>query len=370
MSDIENQYLTNQITRLSKPKLPPNELYIFFHFDLVDSTRLKNELVQNNEWVIVIKKFYSAMQHEIETEYPNIKRWKLLGDAISFYLHANAFDSIDDICSIFQKSFQAQKRTCNLVTYENNFKKQVQIHIKTTLFCADTKFLDYENITYENINSSKDVSQHFYNLGFIDEENPIDLPGNGNKSTIRVDFLGPDIDIGFRLASKANKRSVTVSAELAFIISSLGMKNIANPISKSLRIVNYEKLKGVWNDRAYPIIWYHPDWNNIKENFDYDEHVDNESIKNIFLNAEQEVNEKLSNIMEKQFLLEKLNEIIKKMRTDFKSKTKIVDITYMKETLAPSEETIKNPANESRIMSHEKFLSLIAEFDTKTKKKN
>ncbi len=41
---------------------------------------------------------------------------------------------------------------------------------------------------------------------------------------------------------------------------------------KGLRIVSYEQLKGVWDNRHYPILWYEPDWATVPNSFAYDEH--------------------------------------------------------------------------------------------------
>ena len=81
------------------------------------------------------------------------------------------------------------------------------------------------------------------------------------------DFLGPDIDIGFRLGPHVAANVLAVSAELAFILldheDSMGL-------SGRLRIVGYKQLKGVWRGRPYPIIWYCADWEAIRQILPYD----------------------------------------------------------------------------------------------------
>ena len=52
-------------------------------------------------------------------------------------------------------------------------------------------------------------------------------------------------------------------------------------ITDRLKVVALEELKGVWEGRSYPIIWYYPDWDNCEKSFDYDEDIKNEIIKNI-----------------------------------------------------------------------------------------
>lgn len=101
----------------------------------------------------------------------------------------------------------------------------------------------------------------------------------GSVGREQLDFLGPDIDIGFRIARYAARRRLVVSADLAYLL----YKDRANEdhIEGSLRIVSYEQLKGVWGNRHYPIVWYEPDWNLVASTFLYDEHHQNEIIRRL-----------------------------------------------------------------------------------------
>jgi hypothetical protein len=88
----------------------------------------------------------------------------------------------------------------------------------------------------------------------------------GVEQTI-VDFLGPDIDAGFRIAQHADKRKLTIAANLAeTLLLYSPQKSI-----EGLRIVGYRELKGVWNGRPYPIIWFYSDWSKIGDTFYYDD---------------------------------------------------------------------------------------------------
>jgi len=40
-------------------------------------------------------------------------------------------------------------------------------------------------------------------------------------------------------------------------------------------------LKGVWNDRRYPIIWYEKDWDKVKDTFLYDERFENSIVERV-----------------------------------------------------------------------------------------
>ena len=52
-------------------------------------------------------------------------------------------------------------------------------------------------------------------------------------------------------------------------------------IDDKLKIVSYEQLKGIWDDKYYPIIWYYPNWKSAKNDFSYAEHKENYIVSNI-----------------------------------------------------------------------------------------
>ncbi|MDI9349260.1 MAG: hypothetical protein QM537_04575 [Candidatus Symbiobacter sp.] len=113
-----------------------------------------------------------------------------------------------------------------------------------------------------------------------------------NGSFSKIDFVGPSIDIGFRLTSLANERKVPISFEVAYILALIGKRNssLGDDFSqkinflmewckdielycngalrksqrpKSMKSVFFAnlfydggiKLKGVFNDKNYPYFW-------------------------------------------------------------------------------------------------------------------
>ena len=104
-----------------------------------------------------------------------------------------------------------------------------------------------------------------------------------------VEYLGRDMDVGFRLKAYTQRRRLVVSFELAYLLNEWGGEQKNN-----LNIIGYEKLKGVWNDSLYPIIWYYNNktvsevWESLglsgnapkfKDSFYYDEMVGNELVQ-------------------------------------------------------------------------------------------
>jgi hypothetical protein len=82
---------------------------------------------------------------------------------------------------------------------------------------------------------------------------------------MRRDFLGPEIDAGFRISKFALRRRLVVSAELSCLL--FRERAAYTGIEKQLKIVSFQILKGVWTGRHYPIVWYERDWPNIAKTF-------------------------------------------------------------------------------------------------------
>jgi len=51
--------------------------------------------------------------------------------------------------------------------------------------------------------------------------------------------------------------------------------------SDCCRIVGFEILKGIWNGRSYPIIWYNRDWSHLEGDLEYDEGQKSSIIRKI-----------------------------------------------------------------------------------------
>ena len=99
------------------------------------------------------------------------------------------------------------------------------------------------------------------------------------------EFLGQDIDTGFRIKKETQDRRLIVSVELAKILSD------KTEYLSRLNIITYKSLKGVWQNRLYPIIWYHDSkvsGVSFEDSFYYDETTYSQLSKDYFLNREKD----------------------------------------------------------------------------------
>lgn len=83
-----------------------------------------------------------------------------------------------------------------------------------------------------------------FTAGFPIENKELVLPDSA------IDFIGPDIDIGFRIAKASRPGRMAVSMDLSDI---LAQSEDLEPFA--FHWVGWDVFKGVFSDRPYPIIW-------------------------------------------------------------------------------------------------------------------
>lgn len=95
------------------------------------------------------------------------------------------------------------------------------------------------------------------------------------------EYFGVDIDNGRRLMEYSRANRLVVSFELAYILLSIDEERF-------LQILSYETIRGVWNNHAYPVIWYHRPKNSkmiadmqadFENSFAYDAGINDELIR-------------------------------------------------------------------------------------------
>lgn len=292
MSDIYGNIpdgLTKIDTEVLKEagKKDEKRVFLFISFDMVNSTALKTK--KQKEWPSIVTYFYETIAKEIKDIIIDSEIWKYLGDEIIFYY---IIKNVDRLYDIPEYVYKIQEKV--VLKIAEIFGVGKIVDIKCTMWLAGVRYL--------NPGSISDIEKMLE--GCNDIYRNINVSINSGEKTIE-DFLGPDIDIGFRIAKYATKSKVTLSAEYAYLLYCLGKPDGSKKIDNRLKIVSFQELKGVWDGRAYPIIWYHPDWDNGDDVFDYDEHINNEIIKEIDKKKDIEFLEKVFNETDKMDYVKK-----------------------------------------------------------------
>ncbi|WP_061232468.1 hypothetical protein [Leptospira noguchii] len=233
---------------------------LFFSLDLVNSTEYKT--LNPKEWPTVFQKFYEIADNKLREKFSRIKVWKYIGDEVLYYLRINSLKDIFDAPVCFYEVLQ--ESIASLHKHKPESKRILSI--KATLWMAKVG-----KIPSLNQEEAENIFKHgnFQNI-IISSENSF-------KTDIE-DFLGPDIDTGFRISKYSFKGKLVISANIAYILYKFREEVYSNykyAPEDRLRILYLKKLKGIWNGRAYPIIWYQTDWD-YKKVFSYDDHLHTE----------------------------------------------------------------------------------------------
>lgn len=253
-----------QSTLDMKKRVDTGEEYVtlFFSFDIVNSTQYKTIALKDSQQII--KNIFDKLEKLISGNIKHAKYWRTIGDEIIFYLQTSKKDDIKEaVDTIFSILNEMKKQISNCdIKLENsdleNYRYPDLISIKGTCWLA-------------LVGDTNNSLNRKYNTGFMLNDN-------------RLEFQGHDIDVGFRVAKYTRKRRLALNFELAYILSEY--KSCEN----KLHFIGYEVLKGVWNSRKYPIIWYHSNELKKLEQVSYEETNDNiiDNFENSFFYDEED----------------------------------------------------------------------------------
>ena len=88
-----------------------------------------------------------------------------------------------------------------------------------------------------------------------------------------MDFLGRDIDEGFRMAKYAVKNKIIVSPLLAWLIWKKAQEDEDSKkiIDLNFKITAFISMKGVWRGRKVPVIMFNQQFLQLVDILEYDE---------------------------------------------------------------------------------------------------
>lgn len=238
---------------------PTEAIYLFLSLDLDNSTSLKEFEIA---WPLILSHFYDIANHEIRKDASIIiELWKYIGDEILFYAKIVNMLEIEQCLKAF---YQASETIASLIN--NLFPSGTKLAIKATSWLAEAIYMPPDDLRSTRVKFER-FHPNIRNL-------IIQIPSTSTQVP-QLDFIGPDIDVGFRISKFAHHGFITISAELARILIHKGSKAIQD----NLRIIIYQQLKGVWTNRFYPIIWYRENWKDLNSLFQYDDEFTSEIVK-------------------------------------------------------------------------------------------
>jgi len=199
---------------------------LFLSVDMVGSTQFKARFTGQGSqgWLETFRAFFTnfplmlagqAGFEFIEDERtPAIDIWKAMGDEVIFVTEPQ---SAEEATSILRALLRA------MAMYESRYFEHVPLRLKGTAWLAD----------FGEQNIELDIAEL--------------ATGDGAR---HIDYIGPDVDLGFRLSKYARPSTLVISLDL--LEQLLGA---ANADALALHLVGRDELKGVMFGRPYPIVW-------------------------------------------------------------------------------------------------------------------
>lgn len=248
---------------------------LFFSFDIVNSSSYKE--LNSFGWKFVLTTILMNIKSSVAKEIPEAQLWRVLGDEVIFFVTVKNVEEIYTMIDSIYRVLTAENAKLrngsfiegvkdsfavnDLIAIKSNKILAVQAAAWLAIVISNSEKLELE--PYDNI----------FTTYFMNENQQIN------------EFLGQDIDTGFRVKKETQNRRLAVSIELAKILSE------RTEYLSRLYIITYKVLKGVWDNRLYPIIWYHDaeiSGVSFEDSFFYDETAYSTLSKEYFLNRETE----------------------------------------------------------------------------------
>lgn len=253
------------------PELQPKEI-MFFSVDLVGSTAAKQHpiapeegvIMDNSRWFSDIQSFYlqsvSFFLDEFEANGPikadknsyaqDIKTpnlWKTQGDEVLFWAEVTDTRQVILYIEAWRSAIVRLKQAMRPANLD--FKAAAWIaHFpwrNRMLFSSKVGALDTTRDRRQDTNLQL-VQTYFTGLG--DEE-------RSSQFGLVPDFVGPGIDIGFRLAAQATHRRLVISTDIAYMIAK-GAEQMRRDITGlKMHFEGLYVLKGVLGGLEYPLFW-------------------------------------------------------------------------------------------------------------------
>lgn len=201
---------------------------LFLSVDAAGSTEFKTGPARRDSllWLDVFRDFFRnfpimmigqvGMEFLAEDSLPEVAVWKFMGDEAIFVA---APASPEEVTLLVRAHFNA------MAAYEAEYLADLPLRLKGSAWLARFPSPNIE----------------------------IEVPELARGGKAQTDFIGPDIDLGFRLGKFAWPATVTVSLDLLDVVLRAGNRDLME-----FFLVGREPLKGVLFGRPYPAIWARP----------------------------------------------------------------------------------------------------------------
>lgn len=257
-------------------------------------------------WAKVINNLFKCIRKCVDEEISSAEMWRVLGDEVIFIVRVYQEETLHEYVN---KIFKIMVNTVFQIKNGELFEsKDDELHkLQNILSLKAAAWIAIVNDVGNAINNSILLDE---NDNIFEQYQPVaEQPGYS-----LYEFLGNDIDAGFRISKQTMDGRFVISYELAYLISK------ETDSLACLNIITYRRLKGIWKNRLYPVIWYHDPKAYIEnyqkeiifnDSFPYDAFDENDLMKEYFNNTQGE-----NEIIRDQRMFSDPNYAIQKIKTD------------------------------------------------------
>lgn len=254
------------------PKFPCSSLRLFFSVDIVGSTAFKQSHKKASDqpgqpWLEPFSAFFSGLDEQLNYQWSASQSnlgeemiaeigepprfWKAAGDEVLY---------VQEITSLLQPLFTLSTLREAINKYRNELKRvSMSLDLKAAAWLAGFPINNAEVVlgfNRDDLKKDKPVMDEwvFRHLlrRFLYEKSK--RPGEV------LDYIGPQMDLGFRLAAKATPRRMMLSVDLALMLVQ-GFQRRKDgwtgrfDIHDRIFFDGTEALKGVLSGTPYPLMW-------------------------------------------------------------------------------------------------------------------
>lgn len=229
---IKHKLQDSEFQELARPKLK-----LFMSVDIVGSTHFKQRDIKgpNQNWLGLFISFFTEFPSLIKAEIASldarldqVRLWKSLGDELIFTVELKSRASAALYVKALSQALRKAARNWHTDPLRPDRK---ELHLKGAAWLVGFPVGNVEIPLFSSTVSDDD-----------DGTSPV--PSDDR------DYIGPLVDMGFRLKEHASSRKLALSADLAYLMLATG--------SRADMVLFYEgefPLKGVLRGKAYPIVW-------------------------------------------------------------------------------------------------------------------
>lgn len=232
--------------------------------DIVGSTALKqspfsaSKTEQRATWFSKIQGFYFEADQAFRREFngfrdtendqnivgPYPELWKTIGDEVVFVKVVTDHRQVIHTLRCWMRAMESVRK---FVKKDNS-----RLDVKCTSWLAGFPFRNSEVA----VEIGKEIGNYGSGDGFIESGKLLNRIYDGEEGIDAIiDYIGPSIDIGFRLSQFSSSRKFIVSVDVAYVLALANPGEMVKDPVFAIYFDGAHVLKGVLGGLRYPVFW-------------------------------------------------------------------------------------------------------------------